>query len=96
MHYFDEYEEAVNGTKPARKATIDIIGLGLCGEAGEAAEHIKKHLRDGRRLRYNRDFALELGDVLWYWMRAVKASGYSPRDIMELNLKKLEKRNAST
>ncbi len=96
MMYFDEYANRVMNTKPAKPATIAIVGLGLCGEAGEAAEHIKKHLRDGRKLRGNEKFALELGDVLWYWLRAVKASGFTPEEIMYMNARKLEKRHAST
>jgi NTP pyrophosphatase (non-canonical NTP hydrolase) len=41
------------------------LALGLAGEAGEAVEVVKKHLRDGPL-----DMALmrhELGDVLFFW-----------------------------
>jgi hypothetical protein len=44
--------------------SLSIINSGLCGEAGEASEHIKKWMRD---LRINRTAAaIELGDTLAY------------------------------
>jgi len=47
----------------------DYLGLGLIGETGEVAEHVKKCLRDdeGRLTDERREKLIkELGDVLWY------------------------------
>lgn len=40
--------------------------LGLCGEAGEVAEQVKKHFFHGHELD-KRHMIEELGDVAWYW-----------------------------
>lgn len=68
---FSEYQ-----VKASQFATYPAIGfnptyptLGLCGEAGEVAEKVKKVIRDdGSRFTPETIGAieLELGDVLWY------------------------------
>ena len=34
----------------------------------------------------------ELGDVLWYWVQGCTALGYTPQEVMEENINKLESR----
>ena len=34
----------------------------------------------------------ELGDVLWYWVQGCKALGFTPEEVMDENINKLEKR----
>ena len=34
----------------------------------------------------------ELGDVLWYWIQGCIALGYTPEEVMQENIRKLEKR----
>ena len=66
--------------------------LGLCGEAGEAAEKVKKALRDdGGVLTDERRAALaaELGDVLWYVAQLATEAGLDLDAIAEENLSKL-------
>jgi NTP pyrophosphatase (non-canonical NTP hydrolase) len=66
--------------------------LGLCGEAGECAEKVKKALRDdGGALTAERRAALaaELGDVLWYAAQLATEAGLDLDEIAEDNLAKL-------
>jgi len=69
--------------------------LGLCGEAGEVADKVKKVLRDhdGRFSEEIRaDLALELGDVLWYLARLASELDLDMAAIAEANLAKLASR----
>lgn len=70
--------------------------LGLNGEAGEVAEKIKKHLRDGLKVeaKYRHDILTELGDVLWYVMACAREHGWSLDDVAKRNIEKLESRHA--
>ena len=34
----------------------------------------------------------ELGDILWYWIQGCVALGYTPDEVMDENIKKLEAR----
>lgn len=66
------------------------LALGLVSESGEVAGKIKKLIRDGKLNQG--DLAYELGDVFWYLVRLCEAIGYSPENIMEININKLLKR----
>lgn len=66
--------------------------LGMCGESGEAAEKVKKALRDDNGViteERRRAIGKELGDVLWYIAAASKELGYTLQEIAEMNLQKL-------
>lgn len=65
--------------------------LGLCGEAGEFGDSLKKwrfhaHPLDEAELRK------ELGDVLWYVALACDALGLRMGDVMTENIEKLRRR----
>ena len=69
--------------------------LGLCGEAGEVAEKVKKMLRDdGGTLTEERRAALgaELGDVLWYVAQVATEASLDLGALAEGNLEKLRLR----
>ena len=77
---------------PNAGANLTYPALGLCGEAGEAAEKVKKAIRDdGGQLTPARREALaaELGDVLWYLAQLAPAAGLDLDEIAEENLHKL-------
>ena len=70
--------------------------LGLCGEAGEVAEKIKKMIRDdGGVLSDERRAALskELGDVLWYLAQIATEADLELDAIAEANIEKLTSRH---
>ena len=69
--------------------------LGLCGEAGEVAEKIKKMIRDDDGvLTDERRSALskELGDVLWYLAQIATEADLELDAIAAANLEKLSSR----
>lgn len=68
-----------------------IFALGLCGEAGEVAEMVKKHYGHGHTL--NKEvLSKELGDVLWYIAAIASAFGMSLGDLAAQNILKLRAR----
>jgi NTP pyrophosphatase (non-canonical NTP hydrolase) len=71
--------------------------LGLCGEAGEVADKVKKVIRDqGGRFSPETIAALrlELGDVLWYLAQLATELGLDLEGIASANLEKLASRAA--
>lgn len=65
--------------------------LGMCGEAGEASELIKKYVYHGHPIDTDH-LARELGDVLWYVSYIAHLFGYPLGKVMEMNQEKLAKR----
>lgn len=71
--------------------------LGLCGEAGEVADKVKKVLRDRQGVfdvEVRQDLALELGDVLWYIAQLAAELDLDLEQIAAANLSKLADRAA--
>lgn len=94
---FNEYQQQAATTNIITDPTLQPIcyALGLCGEAGEVAEIIKKNIRNagGDFSRINADsLSKELGDVLWYISMLADTFGITLNDIAELNMKKLNDR----
>ena len=65
--------------------------IGMCGEAGEVSELIKKYAYHEHEID-TEHLARELGDVLWYVTYMAHLFGYSLGEIMEMNQDKLAKR----
>ena len=65
--------------------------MGMCGEAGEVSELIKKYAYHGHTID-TEHLARELGDVLWYVSYMAQLFGYPLGKIMVINQEKLAKR----
>jgi NTP pyrophosphatase (non-canonical NTP hydrolase) len=71
--------------------------LGLCGEAGEVADKVKKVIRDRDGVfddAVRDDLRLELGDVLWYVAQLCSELNLELADVAQANLDKLASRAA--
>lgn len=92
-----DYQERsrVTAVYPDAGANLLYPTLGLCGEAGEVAEKVKKMVRDdGGVLSDERRAALagELGDVLWYVAQLASEADLGLDAIARDNLDKLRSR----
>ena len=79
---------------PMQKRML-LMALGLCGEAGEIAEMIKKHIFHGHPMTAEKVIHLqkELGDVQWYIAYgAQKVAASNLNGIMHANIEKLRAR----
>ena len=65
--------------------------MGLCGEAGEAIDLVKKHLHQGHPLD-REALKKELGDIAWYLAETAHALGLSLEEVCAGNIEKLKKR----
>ena len=89
----NEYQKAALTTKESNNME-DLLtegALGICGEAGEVSEHIKKWKYQGHDLD-KEELLKELGDVCWYIAVLAKALETDLETVMNLNIKKLKNR----
>ena len=85
---FNEYQKISRSTAIYPKEYKVIYpALGLCGEAGEVAEKVKKNIRDGKSLD---GVKFELGDVLWYVAVLADDLGVTLEEIAQANVDKLK------
>ena len=97
---FDAYQQHAARTGGSdllpenREKGLNCSALGLCGEAGEFADHVKKaqHHRLGIDADRESKMRKELGDVLWYIAHACNVMGWGLEEIALLNVEKLRAR----
>ena len=90
----NEYQhQALRTLNPALdKRDVLINGvMGLCGEAGEAIDIVKKHLAQGHELD-REGLIKELGDVAWYLAEAAFALDATLEEVCQGNIDKLRRR----
>ena len=90
----NEYQrKAMTTLNPALSPKDVLINgvMGLCGEAGECIDIVKKHLHQGHELDKAK-LAKELGDVAWYLAETAWALEIPFEDILRMNLEKLKAR----
>lgn len=68
--------------------------MGLCSEAGELMEIVKKITFQGKPLNIDNHFHMkrELGDIMWYWINMCRALHLDPNDVIAENVEKLKSR----
>ena len=68
--------------------------IGMLAESGEFTEVLKKMVFQGKEFNEDNRFHMkrDLGDILWYWIQGCIALGYTPDEVMDENIKKLEAR----
>ena len=68
--------------------------VGMCAEAGEFTEVVKKIVFQGKPVNEENLFHLkrELGDIMWYVAQACMGLGTSLDEIIEMNVEKLKAR----
>ena len=69
--------------------------IGMMAESGEFAEVVKKKIFQADTQFTNDEvfhMKRELGDVLWYWVQGCIALGFTPDEVMDVNIRKLESR----
>ncbi len=90
----NEYQRLAMATLNPALSKKDVLinsVMGLCGEAGEAIDIVKKHLAQGHELD-REALAKELGDVAWYLAEAATALDMELEDILAANIEKLRRR----
>ena len=89
----DYQRQAMRTLNPAlgKKDVLINSVMGLCGEAGEAIDIVKKHLAQGHALD-REGLIKELGDVAWYLAETATALGIDLDAVLERNIDKLQKR----
>ena len=93
---FQDYQQKARETAIyPREYAVVYPALGLCGEAGEVAEKIKKVIRDngGEFTEFDRmNIRKELGDVLWYMAQICSDLDLRLESVAVANVEKLRKR----
>ena len=91
-----EYEGFVDGWRkypsPGSFGGLQYTMLAMCGEAGEAANVLKKTIRDNDSkltAEERQKLIYELGDVLWYVTAAARELNSSLSEVAQDNITKL-------
>ena len=77
-----------------RSERLLTASVGMCAEAGEFTEVVKKIIFQGKPVNEENLFHLkrELGDIMWYVAQACMGLGTSLDEIIEMNVDKLKAR----
>ena len=94
FYLFNDYQRqamrTANKNLTADEKLLNAV-MGMCGEAGEAIDLLKKHRAQGAALDIDR-LVKEVGDCLWYIAEFAEASGVSLSEIAQRNIAKLKAR----
>ena len=91
----DTWTKAGESGEAMQVARLMTSVIGMMAESGEFAEVVKKKIfQADTKFSDDEIFHMkrELGDVLWYWVQGCIALGFTPEEVMQENINKLEKR----
>ena len=88
------FHDAIHRVDGYAKANVPLLltgAMGMCGEAGEFSEIVKKVVFHGKELtqEVHDHLVKELGDVIWYWTNTCRALGVSQEEVIVRNMEKL-------
>lgn len=89
----NEYQELSKRTMPNKDLKKDLANyaLGLTGESGEVADHVKKYVFHGHSLDHMA-IKKELGDVLHYIAGLCTLNHFTLEEVAAANIEKLNER----
>ena len=90
----NEYQRLAMTTLNPNLDKKDVLingGMGLCGEAGEAIDIVKKHLARGHELDREKLIG-ELGDIAWYLAETATVLDVDLEEVLTRNIEKLKRR----
>ena len=90
----NEYQQLAMATLNPELEKRDVLinsVMGLCGEAGEAIDIVKKWMAQGHALDKGQ-LVKELGDIAWYLAEAATALDMPLEEILQANIDKLKQR----
>ena len=90
----NEYQQLAMATLNPELEKRDVLinsVMGLCGEAGEAIDIVKKWMAQGHALD-KEQLVKELGDIAWYLAEAATALDMPLEEILQANIDKLKQR----
>lgn len=90
-HWLFQYGDDSESVRNTRRDMLINIGLGLTGEAGEVADHIKKYHSQGHELDWDK-LDKEIGDCLWYIAEYCYVRGTDFENLFDQNIAKLKAR----
>ena len=88
---FNTYQTEAAKTVSENGFDLRNAALGLCGEAGEFADLVKKFTYQGHDLD-KEHLKRELGDIMWYMALAATIIDCDLEDVAETNIAKLRAR----
>jgi NTP pyrophosphatase (non-canonical NTP hydrolase) len=93
LHDYEEFVLKLASPQSTETPEMQLVlgGLGLCGEAGEFADHTKKVVFHGQPLK-KEEAVKDLGDVMWYLAFAARTIGSSLQEVIDGNVEKLSAR----
>lgn len=91
LNEYQQYAGVTANPDLDEKLNIATLALGVAGEGGEVADHVKKYVGHNHDLDKNK-MLKELGDVMWYVAVLSNALGFTLREVAEANIAKLAAR----